>query len=312
MLATKIHCDFMGIYGPDWAKLSQEQIDCLIEAVQRGEMLGTEGQLRGFVGTVRYENVVGGFFAIQYPDERLYYDRTKQLKRVQDTPFERVFFVFFAGTGKLILQNRKFADIPLKMTTVQELLRDAINQALMNCRAGHSIGFYLPKNEVGRDRFIEEFRRSTRVVTLEVTSPDPNRIPESFVYYNPQRERNSIIRGSHQHDYSNFRKVDLEASRNGNIAATHIGSDLILAGQPEEMKYFVEESEQILRRIVPTKQELYVDVDSPELSMAELTRVLEVLRRERSLDLDIPTPETPSNDQLSLFDLIHGENDAEN
>lgn len=312
MPASKIHCDFMEIYGPDWANLSREQIDCLIEVIQRGEMLGTEGDLRGFVGTTRHENVLGGFFAVQYPDARLYYNKTKEASQVQDTPFERVFFMFFAHTGKLVLQNRKFADIPLKMNVVQELLKGAINQALLRCKAGQSIGFYFPENEIDRDRFIEEFQRSTRVISLEVTNPDPDRIPQSLDYYNPQRERNNIIRGSHQHDYPNFRKVDLEASKNGNIAKTHIGKDLIHAGRPEVMKYYIEGSEHILRRIIPSKQELHVDVDGLELSPSELMRVLDILRKERSLDLDIPTPLQPNDCQLSIFDILHGENDDEN
>lgn len=248
----------------------------------------------------------------KYEDERLYYDRKKHPERKQDTPFERVFFVLFADTGKLILQSRMFVDIPLNMTIVERLFRETLTTVLQRCEIGYVLSFNLPELEVSHEQFIEEFRQSTRVVQLSVIDPDPDEIPEDFVYYNPQRERNAIIRASHKHDYPNFQTVSLEASPDGDIKSTHIGSDLVVASEPQVMRYFIHEEERILRREVPARFEFRVDMDAVELSEEQLKSVLQILYRESALDLDIPTSARSGSVQEHFFDKLHGAYNGEN
>jgi hypothetical protein len=304
MPASKIHCDFFEIYGPDWAELDQEQVDCLLERIDKMELLGDPPDLRGFVGTRRIGNTIGGFFAIQYQDIKEYFDRDKNRVLKPDAPFEKLFFILLADKGKLLLQNRKFVDIPLSMSKASDLLREALNGAMAECRLGKRfiLGFYRPETDISADEFVQEFHRSTRVVRLSVTDPDPAKIPDDFVYYNPQRERNQIVADSHRHDYPNFKKVDLEAADSGDIRITHTGKDLVLAGTGQIMTYFIGEEQHILRREAATKFEVHVDMDAPQLKEDQMRAVLDMLRRERALDLERPTPTRATPPQMTLFD----------
>jgi hypothetical protein len=108
------------------------------------------------------------------------------------------------------------------MPQVRDLFRDTLNEAINRVGIGFTLGFYSPEELTPTEKFIEEFGRSTRVANLIVETPDPSKIPDSFVYYNPQKERNEIIAGSHKHDYPNSKKVDLEATSTGDIKRTHM------------------------------------------------------------------------------------------
>ena len=304
-MTTKIHSDLWEVFGPDWANLTPEQINCLAETVHTMELLGSTPNLRGFVGTQRVDNVVGGYFAIQYQEEELHYRKRDELERRPSTPFQRLFFVLFAQTGKLLLQSRKFADIPITPKQAEGLFRETMNQALAHCGIEHIIGFYAPKEYTTDQEFLREFQRSTRVVKIQVTHPNPSRIPEDIEYYNPRRERNKIIRGSHQHDYSHFKKVDLEATSKGNLKDTHIAQDLMLSSTPQILTYYVDQDNYELRRQVQNKFEFYVDMDSDQLPMESLLAVIDRLRRQRAIFIDTPTTQRPEPQQtrMSLFDI---------
>lgn len=311
MTTRQIHFHFLEIYGIDWPNLKQDQVDCMLSQIQNMQLLGDAPELRGFVGIQRIEDVVGGFFAIQYENEWEYFDRAKNRKVKRDSPFEKLFFIFFAKSGKLVLQNRKFTDIPLKMQTAERMLREALNEVFKACKVGFTIGFYPPEQEISVDRFVEEFQRSTRVVALSVSDPDPTKISDDMVYYNPQRDRNSIVLESHRHDYPNYKKIDLEASRNGDIKITHIGKDLIGAGKPQVMKYYIEQEEHILRPYAPTEFDFSVDMNASELSLDQFEAALGILRKERSLNLDLPTIKKNEPPQQTFFDILHEDQNDE-
>lgn len=313
MTTSKIHCDFFEIYNIDWANLSPHKVSQLIEIIENMELLGTAPHLFGFVSTKRLGDVIGGFFAIQYEDSRIYYARDKQYKIEQDEPYERILFVLFARTGKLLLQNRKLGSSNLKMPAIRDRFKEALNQAFSRAQIGFTLGFYPPTTIIDKERFAEEFALSTRVINLIVENPDPNKIPEGFVYYNPQRERNEIIALSHKNDYSNYKKIDLEATSTGNIKNTHMGKDLIKAGIPRFMRYFVEQTERILRHRPLTKLEMHTDVGTIEFTLDQLSAIIDSLRREYAYEIDHPISFKSERDlQLTLHFEADEENEEEN
>jgi hypothetical protein len=86
MPTTKIHCTFLEVWVPDWAGIPQDQVDCLINQIENMQLLGGQPELRGFVGTRRIGNAVGGFFSIQYQDIKEYYERDKHRVLRLDSP----------------------------------------------------------------------------------------------------------------------------------------------------------------------------------------------------------------------------------
>jgi hypothetical protein len=290
----KIHCDLLEMFGPDWANITQDQVNCLTKTIHRTEELfGQDPDLFGFVGTQRLENIVGGFLALQYETDEFHYSKRKQLSIRHNAPFARILFVIFAAKGKVILQNTKFVGLPLNMHIAWERFRGALNEVLSTC---------------GLPRAIGEFERSTRVVRLVVTDLAAGRIPPDFVYYNPQRERNPIIRDSHGHDYDQLKKVDLTAKASADLRETHL-RDMIYASRPTYMVYYAGTEERHLRRKAPPKLEFYFDTVTPQVTEEQLVEVVERVRLERPMYIDIPTPMQPSPHQPTLFDLIADEED---
>ena len=306
-MTEKIHCDLMEVYGPDWATLNVEQIDCLANTIHSNQQLfGNEPELYGFVGTRRMENIVGGYFVIQYYDEEYHYTKNKEFNIKTSHPFAKIFFTFFAKSGKLLLQNTKFVGIPLSMYIAQTKFRSALDQVFESCGVRRTFNIAVAPDETEEADFMQEYERSTRVIRLEVEYPTSDGIPDDFVYYNPQIERNNIIRNSHRHDYPHLKKVDLEATDGGDLKQTHL-RDLIYAGKLQEMHYYVGLDSFTLRKDVKRKFEFHIDMDSEQLSEEHLQAVVEMLRRERTVFLETPTPTSNSSDnqqsnqQMSLF-----------
>lgn len=309
MSTTKIHCDFFEVYGPDWENLTQEQVDCMLNRIQSTVMFGDQRDVHGFMGTARIDNVVGGFYAVQHEDRR-YYREDGEFKAVSDTPLATLFFIFYAKYGKLVLQNKTFPDTQLNMTRVRRLLRNALNDVFQTCGVGITLGLYPPESEISNERFVEEFQNSQQVLQIIVTDIDPDRIPDGIVYYNPQKERNEIIRESHRHDYRNFRKVNLESTEDGDLSSTHIGKDLIISGKPQQMEYRQDGQKRTLKRQVTRKIEIYVDTSDPIIGEERLSHLLELLAQDATLDIAGPPHIHPLESQRSLFDDVDGEDNG--
>ncbi|WP_420628773.1 hypothetical protein [Candidatus Leptofilum sp.] len=303
-MADKIHCDLLEIYGPDWVNIQPSQIECLVRNIhQMDELLGTEPELYGFVGTQRIGSIIGGYFAIQYEEDEWHYDKKKRLDIRRSTPFARLFFIVFANSGKLLLQNTKFVNNPaLNMTIASRLFRNALDAVLAKCNLRTTIDLYNAPSKYEHSDFLNAFRDSSRVIKLRVTNLNADHVPTNLDYYNPQREKNSIIRESHKHDYSHLKKVDLEADSDGDLRETHLAKDLIHASQPQSMTYVIDLEEYIMRREITHKFEFYVDMNAKVLPERELEEIINKLRKEQAIFLDTPTSTQAKSGQMSLFE----------
>jgi hypothetical protein len=295
-MQEKIYCDLLALYGPDWENLPQEKVLRFAELIHTfPNLLGTEPELYGFVGTRRItEDIVAGYFAIQYETEELFYKRNKKRNTEKRSPFARLFFILFARTGKILLQNSKFSGIPLTMHRASGFFKSAIDYFLITSEIAKTFNIALVPDDTSPANFVREFEKSTRVIKLEVKNPNGDQIPEDFVYYNPQKERNLIIRGSHQHDYRNYKKVELEAAEDGDIKRTHMRDLIYAGGQPQYMQYFVKVEdhvvERILRKSTLRKVHFYMDMDAEPVPEEQSLAVIEMLRKEQVVDIPTPLP----------------------
>lgn len=304
-MSKQIHCRLYELAGPDWQKVTPEQADCVAKSVEDMDLLNSAPNMYGFVGTERIDGAVGGFFALQYRKALMHYSRDKELDLEQTEPFARLFFVLFPKTGKALLQVCKFIDIPLTMPVAAKRFLLALTEALVGCGIGALTNLELDLREAGVEEFIEEFRASERVISLDIRDPSPDRIPEDFHYYNPERFRNQIILDSHRHDYEQIDRINLHAREQGDLKKTHL-RDIVEAGQPETMRYVKESRELLLRRVPQPGFHFYVDTDAEEISREKLTEVVDTLRSETRAQIDSPTlPVVGSRSkQSSLFDLF--------
>ncbi len=313
MASTKIHCGYYEVFGPNWLSITNERAKNIISVLERIELQGEEPFLFGFVGTGKTNYAVSGFLAIQYPTALRHYDKQKRLDLRNDQPFERVFFILFAKTGKLILQHKKFIDVPISMERVLELIQKALAEVLSRANIGFVFSINIPDKEIVRKEiFIEEFKNSDRVERLSISSPKANEIPTDINYYNPNYEKNPIIRESHQHDYPNFKVVDLEASENGDLKNTHLAKDLIRAGTPTLMRYSTNNETITLKNKIPSKFELYVDVDAESISSDVLKTIIEMLEKELGLPVNIPVQTDSKGQMTSLLGYPENEEDENN
>jgi hypothetical protein len=301
-MALKKHFDLLEMYGPDWPNLTEDQSACFAETIHTvEELFGEAPDLYGFVGTQRINGIVGGYFALQYETEEFHYDKQKKLSILRNSPFSRIFFVIFAEKGKVLLQNTNFAGIPLKMETAQTRFRSAVNQVLHRCGISTVTSLHLAPEAVPEKDFVGEFERSTRVVRLTVTDLTGASIPPNFEYYNPQRDRNSIIQDSHRHDYDKLKKVDLTARSGADLKATHM-RDMIYASRPEYMVYYEGAEKRYLEHEAPPKLEFRLDTDDPQVTRQQLVRVIRIVKSLRPTYIDVPTPLPLGARQLSLLD----------
>jgi hypothetical protein len=303
-MTEKIHCDLLDITGIDWDGVTEDHVSCIIRAIHEMELMDERGELFGFVGTADIDSVVGGFFVVQFPTEFLSYDRDRTAQRQRTTPAERVFFLVLLKAGRVLLQNRRFQVLPIDMSIVQRRLTESLRHVLQRCGIGPLVSLVETRIRVSRDRLIETYRSSNRVTRLQVHNPNPGLIPEDFVYYNPQRQRNRILRDSRLHDYPKLREIDLAAKRHEDLRDTHLGQDLVHA-TPERARFILEfEDEEsrhrVLRRLVRPKFEFHIDMDSEKVSEEDLLRVIRKLQQEAALDIDSFSDE-PSSRQLELW-----------
>jgi hypothetical protein len=314
-MPEKIHCDLLEIIGPDWASMNATRVQCVIDRVRNMELLGEDGEMYGFVGAANVDNVVGGFFAIQFPAEFIKYDRHKELSLDRGNPFERLFFILFPS-GKLLMQNRRFRVIPIDMSAAISRFQKALSVVLQECNIGFVLNFAIPSVTISRSELIEMYHKSSRVERLSVINPDGEQIPEDITYYNPERQRNKIVRGSHVHDSSRLKKLDMEAQEGIDLRETHLGKGFIYAvkeNEPFLMVAIINNQERHIRPTGQTKFELNIDMDANTLDPERLKEVVAILRRDSGIDLDIPVIQEGPR-QMSLYETptLDEEDDEDN
>ena len=303
-MLQKIHCDLLDIYGINWADVENDQIECMLSTIEGMRLIEEKDDLYGFVGTETIDHIIAGFFVIQFPTEFLSYKRDKTTTKQTTNPAERVFFVLLPKIGRVLLQNRRFQVLPIDMDMVQIRFKTALIQVFQVCRIGPFVSLSPTTTEVTKDDLLKVYQESKRVVRLTIVEPIAEEIPEDIEYYNPQRDRNRIIRDSRLHDYPQLREIDLTAKKDADLRATHLGQDLVQATTDKTnftMQFEDQENRRrVLRRLIKAKFEFHIDIDGEKVSKETIQQVLEILDKEASLDLNLP-PSNPHDPQLSLF-----------
>jgi hypothetical protein len=283
-----IKCDFIEARGPAWGDHTAAQTRQLIKKIHEGRDLhGWEPKMYGFVGTRKIKDsmvgdIVGGYFAVQYADKAFQYDKKKKLVVVRVKPFARMFFLFFAKTGKCLLQNTRFDGLPLTYSEAKTNFHLALNRYFQECKMDKLISLAFVRTELLDSQFRKMMRQSTRVSRIKVASPSSRSIPQKQIYYNPQVDRNEIIRQSHQHDYAHLKRIELEVKDNADIRDLHL-VDMMHSGTTEEMDVIRGDEKITLRRKVINKFTFNIDMEAEELPKDQFETVIQQLRQSGAL-----------------------------
>ena len=291
----------------DWQKLGA---DSSFKNQLHGLMneMGIQGERpnrRGFTNITRIDDAIGGLFVVEANIELLDYERREGFFTKDDSSLEHVFFVFFVDTGEILVQNKRFQHIAaLRMERVIDVLKQTLQDLFTKLLGRFTLVSLedllesLPKAE-----FLKVFREYP-ILQLKIETPAGVRIPETIEYYNPQRERNRILRQSQQHDIEISSSIRLEAREAKSVSDMHFAQGVIEGGNPTYMKARIGDETKVLRAQQKKNFRLRLDISSDRVEETEIKIAVEAVREEYrrgELERQELTRRDPGEEQLRLL-----------
>ena len=305
MAARKIHLDLLDLTGRSWDNITPEEIDRLTQIIQDLPMQGEAPGRYAITGILRFQDVIGGFFVVEYNREVLQLDEQKHEQHTNQSEWAKTVFVLFPRIGKVLLQARQY---PKGLTSdrVDSQFRRVIPRIMFSTQLGFITVAELTQQDVPDNQFIQAFDNpGARVERLIVNKLHSNPTLEGLTYYNPQKERNEIIGQSHDHDFNLTDRIDLDVGdKNTDLRNVHIAKSAVRSGRNEEMRYFDAEGQyHVLRRSIKEKYEIVVDEDVNVMREEDLQRIaIQVLEQ---YGLYRPQVEQAQDERPpSLFDIM--------
>lgn len=253
----------------------------------------------GFVDLERYsDSIIMGYFAIEKPLHIVQYDEEKHREERDEESFEHIWFALFLGVGRLVAQRRKFIRRRLKAEEVLQRLREAL--ALKFLRLNIPILEFKPYERViEKERFLEEFALGG-VQELRIHRLTGTRVPDSTVLFNPDVNKDEILREVLNQDNRQIESLAIHATRDGDLHKAKIARGEIAAGEPHLLRRQDSEGRTIiLHSEIRETITIAADLDETRSTPSEMDKerlVAEV--EERPLPRRRP-PENPG--QTSFF-----------
>jgi hypothetical protein len=136
----------------------------------------------------------------------------------------------------------------------------------------------IAREETPAENFRIAYQQSTRVSRFKAVNPRAYALPDNYIYYNPEKERNGIIRESHLHDYEHIEKIELEAKAGSSLKHIHM-SDMVQTAEVQEMDYSIGNEEFELRKEIKRKFTFQIDMEAELLPQEDFLTVIKTLRQ---------------------------------
>ena len=274
-MKTTISCDLKLIEGIAWDQITSEVKDKIWECIRSAGWHGDSPRRFGFVGERRINDVLGAFFELEYGLEIRQFDDEKNLSQKEEPCFERILVVLFVDKGWLLIQQKKFMHRQMMQSTMEHYLKEALKKVFYDCGMSTTFSLSDVRLEIRKERFLEIYEKHP-VYRLKVRGLKDARLPPDQVYFNPEVDRNAILRESQEHDFRQLDSVTLEAYEpaEGDLREVHFAQGAIKAGQPEEMKALVERKKVTYRRSFTEDLEYYVDLDAESVAEEDLRQII--------------------------------------
>jgi hypothetical protein len=223
------------IRGPDWAGLDPTALQAIASAISASPLYGKQPNRFGFT---KIKSLTGqwvfGYFTQEFETERHKYDQEKQELPYTDQPFEDSIIILLLDQGIALIQSRRFRDETISMTDVT----DHFSSALGTILGGLKLPYYgLDPYLVRYDKaaFIRLFQES-QVVNVAVDSLLERSVPEDFVFFNPEVERNQIVRDLMNKEFKSLDQLSAAApSETAGLQKSKLAKLAITVGEPREL-----------------------------------------------------------------------------
>ena len=226
-------CQHEEIVGPGWP-LSSDLVRSFFERLATSSWLGEAPGRFGFVDPELWDGTVAmGYFAVEKPLQIVTYDNSKERTEHEEESFEHVWFALFLDDGRLLSQRRKFIHKALNSNKVLELMKQSIAREL--------VALDLPvlqirpvEKVVEKSEFLTQFERGG-VKEVRIDQLTDSRVPATTKLFNPDVDRDAILKETINHDNHHVREIAAKASEQGDLSATRFFKGEMAAGQPSLM-----------------------------------------------------------------------------
>lgn len=219
--------------GFNWNLLSNNQKENIIEYIFKFPLKGDLPHRFGFVKCEKInECQIFSYFTQEFEEEKHRYNNQKKEEKYIDKPFEDFFFIILFDAGLCLFQSRKIKNI--SMSTIEEGFTEALKSVFKETVVDfHSLEDI--SGNIGKDEFIKIFN-DENIVSLKVDSLKGRTIPEEYKIFNPDAEKDSIIRAFYNDSFRRLDEVYHSTDDSGGLQELKPSKILLYTGEPREME----------------------------------------------------------------------------
>jgi hypothetical protein len=219
--------------GFNWNLLSDNQKENIVKYIFKFPLEGDVPHRFGFVKCEGInENQIFGYFTQEFEEEKHRYNDQKKEEKYIDKPFEDFFFIILFDAGLCLLQSRKIKNI--SMSTIEERFTEALKSVFKETGVDFDTLEDISGN-VEKDDFIKIFN-DENIVSLKVDSLKGRTIPEEYKIFNPDAEKDSIIRAFYNDSFRRLDKIYHSTDDSGGLQELKPSKILLYTGEPREME----------------------------------------------------------------------------
>ncbi len=178
------------VNGYDWDALAVDEQNRLINQLLREQFHGATNEQYGFAQTRVNQDVYYGHFTQQYEQVTTSYTSPRNRREETRYPFEDRFYLFVPRRNLFVLERRNFIRQPgLTPRGTEARIHKLIQDSLPRYRISFEKFSHTLSQEEMKDYF-----RNFPVVGLQVSGLRGRKVPEDFVFFNPNYEKNAVSR----------------------------------------------------------------------------------------------------------------------
>jgi len=293
------------ITGPDWKELSAARRAAIARSVAESPLFGKEPDRYGFAKVRRVKaDWIIGFFTQEFKTRRHKYDDAKHEHPYTDEPFEDSLTILLLDQGIAFLQSRRFRDESISMGDVLQNFDRALRSILKPLEIPYyGLEPYIVKYD--KEAFLRLFS-TEYVLEVDVTSMLNRPVPEDFTFYNPEVEKNKIVKEFVTGEFHSLDELTARSTEDGaGLQSSKLAKVALTVGEPREIT-IKERGTRVLRtirrQVGPTHT---IELAPKEINPTAIARDLDRFfsrrggRLVRQKTLDVQVPERDASDEES-------------
>jgi|GEM_PF-3000673 len=245
------------LVGFDWHALSDLQRERLISLILESPLSGETPNRYGLVKCRQIsKNRIFGYFTQEVEVEKHRYTIRKSEEKYLDRPFEDFFFILLLDFGLCLLQSRKISEI--SMIDIEERFEEVVKSIIEKAEGTfYYFEDYILKRE--KEEFIKIFN-TENIISIKVDSLKGKVIPQEFHIFNPDFDKDRIIRAYLNDDFKNLDELSTSTTSTGGLQQSKLSKVALITGNPKEIGYMGIRNQKITVKdqIGPS---IYIDMD---------------------------------------------------